>query len=52
MQRWREQPQLPPEANVQFGEFERYCIEQKRPQALQNLGHALSVAFRLRRPSR
>jgi len=35
---------LTPEANVQLGKFEVYYIEQQRPQALQNLGHALAEA--------
>ena len=35
---------LTPEASTQLDEFERYYIEQQRPQALRNLGHALAEA--------
>ncbi len=35
---------LTPEASAQLDEFERYYVEQQRPQALRNLGHALAEA--------
>ena len=35
---------LTPEAKTQLEEFERYYIEQRRPQALRNLGHSLAEA--------
>jgi len=35
---------LTPEASAQLDEFERYYIEQQRPQALRNIGHALAEA--------
>lgn len=35
---------LTPEASAQLDEFERYYIEQQRPQALLNLGYALAEA--------
>ena len=35
---------LTPEASAQLDEFERYHIEQQRPQALRNLGHSLAEA--------
>ncbi len=35
---------LTPKASAQLDEFERYYIEQQRPQALRNLGHSLAEA--------
>ena len=35
---------LTAEASAQLAEFERFYIEQQRPQALRNLGHSLAEA--------
>ena len=35
---------LTPEASAQLDEFERYYVEQQRPQALRNLGRSLAEA--------